>query len=205
LGRTYDLENLCVTDVHDLDLTIFTTSALDRYLAEHADQDLMKREFKSNVPALRERLLGAALPVAYCRFVSEDRGLRLYFKDLAHEEFVKVDDMSTDEDALVRDVVARSATKCTVADLKRYVASESAKAHDLYQLANGHDVAAMLGIALRKLIGHRKLPQTWASEVEAGLRLAFDWEALVGTGLYQILRGWEAEQKRYKIFKEQPT
>src|SRR5260370_5803223 len=40
-GTTYSLENLCSTDLHDLDLTIFASAAFDRYVVEHADMDLV--------------------------------------------------------------------------------------------------------------------------------------------------------------------
>jgi hypothetical protein len=77
--------------------------------------------------------------------------------------------------------------------------------HDPYQLANGHDVAAVLGVALRKMLGNRKIPQSWASEIEAGLRLAFNWEAMASTALYRCLRTWESDNKPFRIFRQQPV
>jgi Protein of unknown function (DUF4435) len=202
LGTTYRPENLCITDAHDLDLTIFLSAALDRYIAEYADVDLFKNKFKSDLWAVRDRVVNASLPLAYCRFTSEHRNLGLYFKDLKHHEFVNLDDLSIDSSTLVAELISRSSTRCTVSNLKIYIANEAARKHDPFQLANGHDVAAILGIALRKLLANRKTVQTWASEVEAGLRLAFDWEALAGTALYQGLRDWEANNKPYRIFRQ---
>jgi hypothetical protein len=199
---TYRLENLCITDSHDLDLTIFASLALDRYLAEHADDQLFKSQFNSDVNRVRDRILTASLPLAYCRFTSACRAMDLYFKDLRHEQFINVDDLSVDFDTLASNLISRSSTTCTTIDLRRYVALEAAKALDPYQLANGHDVAAILGIALRKIIGRRRTIHTWATEVEMGLRLAFDWEALVDTALYQCLRRWESENKPYRIFRQ---
>lgn len=203
-GTTYRLKNLCITDLHDFDLTIFASSALDRYMAEHADMDLLKKEFKSDLRVVRDRVINASLPLAYCRFTSECRNLHLYFRNLKHDQFVNLDDLSMDSDALAAELISRSSTRCTVTDLKTYIVSEAAKMHDPHQLANGHDVAAILGIALRKLLANRKIVQTWASEIEAGLRLAFDWEAITGTTLYRCLRDWEASNKPYRIFRQQP-
>jgi hypothetical protein len=199
----YTLENLCMTDLHDLDLTIFGTKALELYMKEHVDKRLLKTEFKNDFLVIRNKLVTASLPLAYCRFVAESRSLRLYFKSLRHEQFVTADDLSMDSDALIGEIISRSNTPCTVAQLKTYVANEAAKEHDPYQLANGHDVAAILGIALRKLLANRGPAQTWASEIEAGLRLAFDWEAIKGTQLYKCLKGWEANNRNYRIFRHQ--
>jgi hypothetical protein len=204
IGVQYQLENLCVTDCHDLDLTIFSSSALDRYLAEHADDELVRSVFMSDLQALRNAIVTAALILSCCRYVSARDGLRLYFKDMQHDQFTGLD-LSTDETLLVRHLIDRSTTRCTVEQLRRLIAVEAKADHNIYQLANGHDVAAILGIALRKLLACRRVAQTWASEVEAGLRLAFDWEALTNTGLYRSLRDWEANNRKYKIFRPQPA
>jgi hypothetical protein len=204
LGTTYALESLCVTDFHDLDLTIFASSALDRYIAEHADMDLLKNGFESDLRTVRDRVVNASLPLGYCRFMSERRNLDLYFKDLKHDQFVSSNDLSVDSASLVAELISRSSTSCTLNELQTYIGSEAARQHDPYQLANGHDVAAILGIALRKLLATRRTVQTWASEVEAGLRLAFDWEAIAGTNLYGCLRAWEETNKPYRIFRRQP-
>jgi Protein of unknown function (DUF4435) len=144
LGKTYRLENLRLTDSHDLDLTIFVTSALERYIAEHADKYLFKKQFTADISTVRTRVINASLPLAYCRFTSEHKNIDLYFKDLKHDKFVNLDDLSTDSDQLVAELVARSSTKCTAASLKTYIETEAAENHDPYQLANGHDVAAII-------------------------------------------------------------
>jgi hypothetical protein len=204
LNVQYPLENLCMTDCHDLDLTIFSSSALKRYLAEHADEELVKAAFMSDLEALRNAMVTGALMLGYCRLVSERDNLRLYFKDMRHDQFIGVD-LTTDEGVLAQTLIDRSTTRCSADQLKRLIAIETRVDHDIYQIANGHDVSAVLGIALRKLLACRRTAQTWASEVEAGLRLAFDWEALTDTTLYRCLRDWESTNKKYRIFRQQPA
>jgi hypothetical protein len=165
--------------------------------------NLLKSEFKNDFGAVRKRILNATLPLAYCRFTSESRNLRLYFKALRLEQFVNLDDLAVDEDALFADLLSRSATSCPIAKLKAYITAEVANSHDPYQLASGHDVASMLGLALRKLLANRREVQTWGREIEAGLRLAFDWEALAGTALFSCLKRWESNNKPYRIFRQQ--
>ncbi len=104
-------------------------------------------------------------------------------------------------DVLIADILSRSTGACTPAVLSGYIAIEKEKSHDVYQLVRGHDVAAALGIALRKVLGDRRDVHTWASEIEAGLRLAFDWSAMASTGLYQCLHAWEVANEPYRIFQ----
>jgi Protein of unknown function (DUF4435) len=202
-GRAYELDGLCLTDKHDIDLTIFSSTAFDKYIFEYADGELCRNVFNSDITTIRTWILKAALPLAYCRFVSELRGLYLNFQDLRFDEFVNQEDLSIKTNGLATILIGRSLTKCTLANLNTYIAGEAAKSHDPYQLANGHDVAGILGIALRKLIGHRREVHTWASEVEAGLRLAFDWDKFKSTEICDFLRKWERRSEPYRVFREE--
>jgi hypothetical protein len=204
LGTKYHLENLCITDCHDLDLTIFSTRALDRYLSQYVDKDVLRHKFGNDYDMIRDAVINASLPLACCRLTSVRRNLRLYFGTLKHEEFVDLDDLSVRDKDLTAYLISCSTTRCTVAMLDAYIAAEAANLHDRYQLANGHDVAAILGIALRKLLANRRDVHTWASEVETGLRLAFDWEALSETTLYRCLQTWEDCNKPYRILRRLP-
>jgi hypothetical protein len=204
LPKTYTFESFCLTDKHDLDLTIFASAALDKYILQYSDRRLCEKYFNGDVLAIRDKIMEAALPFAYCRLASERHDLGIYFKNLKHDELVSVDDLSTMTDELISELITRSSGRCTEAELKAYVAWEAAQMHDPYQLANGHDVAAILGVSLRKLIGSRRDVHTWASEIEAGLRLAFDWEKMTATQVFQFLTKWENNNKRYRIFRERP-
>jgi hypothetical protein len=191
-----------LTESHDLDLTIFASSAFDRYVKEHAELESLKRVAGNDLIALRRRIVDASLPLACCRLVAQRDVLDLYFKDLKHEQFVRIDDLYLESDSLFAEIISRSSTSCTVARLKARASNEAVLGHDIYQLTNGHDVAAILGISLRKLLASRRTAQTWASEIEAGMRLAFDWEAFASTGLYRCLKTWEVDNPPYRIFRE---
>lgn len=200
--KVYSLENLYLTDFHDLDLTIFASIACDRYVAEHADRVKLQENFRGDTRAVRDRVVGASLPIALCKLASERQGLGLSFKGLKLEALFNVEDLSIDHEALQMELISRSRTRCSLIQLKAYIAIEIAEKHEPYQMASGHDVATILGLALRKLIASRRDVHTWGSEIEAGLRLAFDWEALKTTAIYKNLKAWEANNHPYRIFRE---
>jgi hypothetical protein len=199
-GQEVLLENICMTDFHDLDLTIFSTAALERYLAEHADKEALQA--LGGFSDIREFLLNAAFPLSCCRYVNERDGHRLYFKDLRYEDFMDVENIVVDVQNLCAIVIDRSNTHCLPDQLLRLISVETIKGHDLMQLSRGHDVAAFLGLALRKRLGSRRMQQTWASEIESGLRLAFEWAHFTSTQLYRCLRTWEINNRRYRLFAE---
>lgn len=203
LGTTYSVESLIITDQHDLDLTIIASSAFDVFVAEHAEKDHLKKEFNNDLWAIRNKVVNASLPLARCRLVSKCQNFRINFKSLRHDQFVSLDDLSINSETLIAELISRSSKNCTPIDLKAAVVREESNERDPYQLANGHDVAAILGIALRKLLAKRRDAQTWGSEIEKALRLAFDWEALMGTAFYKSLKAWEASNFRYRIFRQQ--
>lgn len=161
---------------------------------------LYEKIFGDDFDAIRKLVLKAASPLSCCRFISECLGFRLNFNDLELDELVSEDDLSIACDELIVRVVQRSSTPCTERQLKDLVQNELAKQHDAYELTNGHDATAILGIALRKLIGRRRKAQTWGSEIEAGLRLAFDRNKLSDTKIFANLKKWEADHNRYRIF-----
>jgi hypothetical protein len=57
----------------------------------------------------------------------------------------------------------------------------------------------ILGIALRKCIGTQRDMHTWRTEIELGMRLAFDREAFEATIIYRAAKDWEAQTPPYKI------
>jgi hypothetical protein len=79
-GKTYSLDNLFLSDCHDIDLTIFKSKAFERYLFEHADSSLLERHFKSEIELVKDRIARSSLQIAYCRFISEFRSLRINLK-----------------------------------------------------------------------------------------------------------------------------
>ena len=202
LGIKHKVENLCITDAHDLDLTIFMTSAFEKYLAEFGDQQRIKLEFDGDLQRLRNAIVDSCKPLSCCRLTSERRKLWLRFSNIVHDKLIHKATLQLKPEVLVTAVLAVSRTSCDEATLLAHLTWETRQSHDRYQLANGHDVAAALGIALRQKIGSRRDVHTWASEVEAGLRLAFDRSAFEETQLYQCLREWENNNHPYQILDQ---
>jgi hypothetical protein len=105
-------------------------------------------------------------------------------------------------DAIFAHLVDRSPNpKCNVRQLKALSEGIHRKGLEKTILCQGHDVAQVLGIALRKAIGNRQISQTWGSEVEKGMRLAFDWELFNTTHLFEMMCKWEDSNPPCRLLK----
>src|SRR5690606_10350729 len=82
--------NLLVSDLHDAEMMIVSSSAFDAVLAEYGSSTKLS-EFRrhNNVEDLREWLLAQAKPVGSLRLLSHRRGYGLAFEGL---EFAKIVD-----------------------------------------------------------------------------------------------------------------
>ncbi|MDR3564455.1 MAG: DUF4435 domain-containing protein [Negativicutes bacterium] len=202
LGRSRHLENLCMTETHDLDLVVLLSSAFDFYIKEYCDNEKLHKSFEGDPKKLRTKIFNACLPIAYCRLASERRGMNISFKDLNYGEFIDKFTLEIDKMTLFSIVLSKSNVNYDVNILSRLVDLEESYNFDLLQLVNGHDATAVLGIALQEMVGRRREVHTWSREVESALRLAFDWESMTRTEIYEALKGWEVSSAPYIIFRQ---
>jgi hypothetical protein len=196
----HKLENLFFVDHHDLDSTIFHSEALNLYVREYGDPALFKANFKEDIAALRRCILTASEELAYCRLANTYRTLKLNFKDLPYDDFIKEETLGVDVQRLHGILVSTIGTRCTLDDIRKYSASERARNLPITEIVAGHDICAILGIVLRKLLGRRRVVHTWRSEIEAGMRLAFDSVVFRSTAIFQTLADWEKKHPKYRLF-----
>lgn len=191
LGVTYESEHILPTGYHDLDLLIFFSPALDKYLSVMADEVLLRKAAASADGNIRNLIIQPARILGAYRLASEKEGLSIYFKDMELHELVN-DEQLTIKDHIHEYLVNRSHhPKCGAAQLKAKLDRILAEAVDDTVLCQGHDVATILGIALRKVLSNRKVQQTWGPEIEKGMRLAFDRDAFRKTELCAHMYKWQ--------------
>lgn len=184
-----DDEDILVSCTHDFDLDICHSEAMCRYLEEMAEEPKLLQQ--GGAQACVATLLQDLKPLSCLRYVNErdQRGYKLDQVDL--ESFF--DGHSIDMNAMIDHVSGgRFGTAEHKAELRSRVEHFMAVDLDLWQLTNGHDLIAAIGIALRDRLGKRRAPQTWRAEVERHLRLAFDVSDFRGLGMVAKVQAWEA-------------
>ncbi|UYO55693.1 DUF4435 domain-containing protein [Rhodopseudomonas palustris] len=189
-------EGVIYSEAHDFDLDIARSDALQRYLLEVADQK--KCEAVGDVDSICLNVMQACKPLSVLRYLNCIQSLGYKLSKIRHGEFSGC--CSIDLDKLV-DCVSQGKLSRNKDTLKLLVAKHIQVDYDLFQLTNGHDFFALLGIFLRSQLGSRLDPQSWGSEVEIHLRLAFSEIDFVESSLFKDIIAWEVENKPYKILK----
>jgi hypothetical protein len=127
--------------------------------------------------------------------------LNVYFQNCELRNHIDPNELSM-SDGIYQHLIERSnKPNCNTKQLKALAEAILAKDVAKPLLCQGHDVATVLGVGLQKAIGDRKVPQTWGSEIEKGLRLAFDHEFFRGTDLFAQLRRWETANPPWLVLR----
>jgi len=203
VGATVAQEGVVVSDGHDFDLDAALTPAIERYCGEVCDK--AKLDASGGVHAVVQDLLAGLKPLSCLRLANQKYGLRYSLSDLRHDEFF--DGSRIDIDRLVDHVSAgRFNTAEARARIRKLIDTLANEELDLVQLTCGHDFCAALGIALRSRLGSRRPTQTWRTEIEMHLRLAYSLLDMAMTKAHKILREWEAAQAgRYRVLLPLPA
>ena len=197
-GKVVEHEGICISEYHDYDMDMVLSTALDKYLAEVAEKKIV--ELAAGVDRIRETIMNSIMPLSTLRYLNEINQLGYDLKKIAHQDFY--DGKICDIDKMVDSVsFGKFQAAATREASKSQIVKTVGKDLPLNQVTSGHDFCAALGIALRSEIGNRRDQQTWRSEIELHLRLAYSVEEFQTSYLFQSIKSWEKENPPYKITK----
>jgi len=81
-------QNLLLTDMHDLELMIINSPALEKVLVELGSTEKISKLEKTYKKDIRSLLLESAMPIGYLRWVSLREKLSLKFETLKLDRFI---------------------------------------------------------------------------------------------------------------------
>lgn len=205
LGTGVPDPDVVVTDNHDVETMLVCSPALDNVLRELGDRARIDGAEQAAGCCVREIVLKACAPMGAARLVCRRRGWSVRFDAIEHERFVHVDTLEVDLDALLTELRGRQAGAASSARMelnaKRLFEEELARGHPLEELCQGHDLVAVLGLALRRLLGQRLPNEVASARVALALRLGFEEGHFRKTALAEGLRNWEARNPGFRIFR----
>lgn len=206
-GVLQEQSNVVWTDLHDLELILVTSPALEKVLAEVGSTG-KRDKFELGGKTLRDAIVEGGASVARLRWFSKRESLNLkfrklqpggHFKFLAYEKFCDRKSLRVDSRLLVRTVLNFSSRQDLDEGeiLDRVMDMPDV---DVWQLCVGHDVVGVLSVALRSCVGSRNFG---VEELQERLRLAFEKSHLESTFMYRALCAWERENSPFRIFPEE--
>jgi hypothetical protein len=195
------------TDLHDLELTLIASPALDKVLVEACSRTKREKLEAEEGCHVRDALLARGLEPARLRWLSRREGLALTFRKLSRDGTFQFLDYSAfcpratwklDVVELVNEVIHFSSQhrlKPQARDLMRRM--RSLPDVDAWQLCVGHDLVGLLAVGLRSKLGNRTLT---IEDLQERLRLAFERGHLEATAMFAALRRWERDHPPFRIF-----
>ena len=194
-----DNEDVIHSKHHDFDLDVCKSGATARYLVEVALED--KIAGIGGCDALLNTLLEVIEPLSALRYANVKHRLGYSLTSVRLDEFF--DGFVLDINKMIDSVsTGRFGSAECKAAIRAKIDQYSGTDFDLWQFSNGHDLMAALGIALRSRVANRAVPQTWRREVEAHLRLTFDWDDFHATGLAGKIEEWRVARNGPNLIRQ---
>lgn len=166
-------DNLVFWDFHDLEVAVFESKALEKFLKEYASKEKIG---KYSVSEIRSEVYDAVVPISKLRILSKNWGWNFSFKRLLDHRWNFLNrDLEFDEVSFIRSILASSGSMNLFELVSERMASEEVPL-DPPEVCNGHHVSHVLGIGMRKRYASLPVSQSERREIESKLRLAFSGE-----------------------------
>lgn len=196
------VSNLSMTDTHDLE-TMLLRSCLDKVLGERGSPDKIQRFEQRNRTTVEDALLARTASAGRLRWVSRRNDLKLKLRKLGKDGWNYVSygkfidrNWNLDEADMVKTVLDfNQRPDLKVADLLAEMRALPAVA-DPWQLCNGHDMAWILALGLRSVLGSATVT---GPSIESDLRLAYERAHFEMTQLFGSIRAWESSSNPFRI------
>jgi len=197
-GKLFDSVNLLQTDVHDIEIMMIASPALEKVLRQYGSKDKIRDLTNKFGKDIRSVLIESAMPIGYLRWVSLRENLSLKFEDLKFDKFIDKGKLTVDIIRLIR--IVQSHTSDNMGSQKSQFKDDeihsrmqqlSSDLHDPWHVCCGHDVVNILSLGLCKAIGSNSSQEAKPDHVEKWLRLAYEWSYFCQTQLYAAIQNWE--------------
>jgi hypothetical protein len=201
-GTFHSSPHVLLTDTHDAETMMISSSALDDLLLEKASDAKLTIFADQGIGDVRNLLLSLARDLGYLRLLSADQDYQLDFEDLSYSMFIDKTTLELDRDGLLKAVKNKSKRH----DLSNAVLLSQLEAlydnsHDLWQVCCGHDMLGVLGHALLKAIGSQSASDVHPDDLGSLLRASYHVEHFQQAQLYQDIKSWEHANPPYRLLK----
>lgn len=198
----YGSQNVIATPVHDFDVMLFLSPALDKLLDEYGSTGKCDALEKLHQRPIRDVILSAAVEIGALRIVSERRGLSLDFDSLRFGDFLDCPTLTVNRTELIT-AIRNSSRRHDLgaSDIQKWCDGVRACSYPTHDMSNGHDVTKILATGLRKAIGNLNQSVATQEWVETQLRIAYESLWFRNDPLHQSLTAWERLNPHYVILR----
>lgn len=211
-GITYDIDGLFFTDYHDIEVMILLSKALEDILYFYCSEDRVKSLEGSKNKTVREILFELGAEIGYLKLANKLYNLGLIFKpsdsngnQVKYREFIDENTLDYKGKAkMIETLVNYSRNKTSnlksVELINEKFTLVSSEKYEITHLVNGHDLANILFLILKKTLKSSNNMLTDYNSIESSLVLAYDYEDFKKTNLYNHIQN-HVIAKGASIFK----
>ncbi|MBF0352059.1 MAG: DUF4435 domain-containing protein [SAR324 cluster bacterium] len=193
--------NVIMTDCHDLESMILSSSALAKVLAEYGDDDRIEQFERRVKKSILDTLIDAGYILGGCRWFSLNQHLNIRFSHLNFEHFVEPQTLKINRDQLLKSLRLNSSVGAPVGAIRKYLNHLKVELENAWQMSCGHDLVSVLLMGLKFTFGSQNADKLGRASLESDLRLAYSEENFRKTAVYQSLKNWEQEHKPFTVFE----
>ena len=180
---------LFFTDRNDIEMMLFNSVSLEKFLAIYADQNKLNAGEKP-----RNRILNAASCLGALRVVSLVNRYNLRFDGFECKDFIDRNTLLPDSKKLIKKITQRTISNGTSVSVTEEVlesqASDLMQVYYPHDLCNGHDVLDILGIAMTKCFSSLPATQYNPDTIFGYLLMGYSDNEFHETQLYNKLTMW---------------
>jgi len=193
LEETQRIENLFITDYHDMEVSMIESKALESLIFEYAHTQSDRLAF------LKQEVYNIAINIGYLRWFNHKQGNNtLLFEGLNFGSFIQQGSTGVDfnQESFLKTLLEHSRNKnanllLTPQSLQETIEDLQRLSMDKLQISCGHDVT--------KLIAKYLLKNFNGNEIEKALRVAYSMEYFKNSQLYHSLWQWSQNNNK-KLF-----
>lgn len=190
-GRAPASPNLLRTDTHDVETMMLASPALEHVLNEHGEAEQIETFEASSAMSVRQHLLAVAETFGYLRWHASREQLSWRFEAFPFERVLHRKTWQLLASQVLGELQGHSGAGVLDSEtINQALEALRARAPDIWQLCNGHDMVAMLAIGLQRVLGKRNAAEVKPEVLEKDLRLAYEAAYFAETSLCRALRDW---------------
>lgn len=195
------IQNMVVTDSHDIETLILSSPALDKLCKEYGSAAKLNALIASG-ETVSGLLLKAALPIGCLRYCSLKHSLWIDFRDLKYSKFIDKKELVCSQSALVAHVRGKTSRILALTDVEVIEACStlSITISDPWQACAGDDMIGCLSIALKGKIGTKNNQSVLPKNLLKVLRLAYEFSYFQNTTVYADILAWTKVNSGYIVF-----
>ncbi|MCS6114129.1 DUF4435 domain-containing protein [Shewanella baltica] len=190
LGISIDERNIVISDLRDLEVSMFESDGLHRILLELGSANKLPSLpcGSVDVSQVRNAIYAVASKLGKLRYFSLKYNKKYSFKKLDFSKIINISTLELINEKLIAQLNSVSDDKIDQDFLNSALATElPEKLLDARYLCSGHDIAELFGLSLRRMWGSNNTKEVEREKIESQFRISYSNEEFENTKMFLAL------------------